>query len=142
MGERWATPDEIATARARFEAAIPGWRQPGVYGVGRKVGADIEFARINTSEHRLPAVILATVCGHVTGSVSYAIGVDGLDRAISLLSPAEADTSQPHPNLWAWRRFRATLAETDEVVAVFDTDPGLPTDDPDVLAMRAAAGLV
>ncbi len=141
MSERWATPDEIATARARFEAAIPGWRQPAVYGVGRRVGGDIEFARVNTSVHRLPAVILATVCGHTTGPASYTIGVDGLDRAIALLSPAEADTSQPHPNLWAGRRVRETLGDTDEVVAVFDEDSSEPTDDPDVLAMRKAAGL-
>lgn len=135
--ERWATPEEIAVARARFEAAIPGWRHPEVYGVGRRVGDGVEFARINTSLHRLPAVVLATVCGHAGGSASYMLTPADLDRAIALLAPAEADTSQPHPNLWAWREFRATLADADEVVAVFDADPSQPCADPDVLAMRA-----
>ena len=135
--ERWATPAEIAVARARFEAAIPGWRTPEVYGIGRRVGDVVEFARINTELHRLPAVILATVCGHTGGSASYLLGLDGLDRAIALLAPAEADTSQPHPNLWAWRRLRAELTGADEEVAVFDADPAAPCADPYVLAMRA-----
>lgn len=135
--ERWATPEEIAVARARLEAAIPGWRTPEIYGVGRRSGDGVEFARINTELHRLPAVVLATVCGHTGGSASYVLGPDGLDRAIALLTPAEADTSQPHPNLWAWRELRAALNHADEVVAVFDADPTEPCADPYVLAMRA-----
>lgn len=135
--ERWATPEEIAVARARFEAAIPGWQHPEAYGVGRRVGDGLEFGRINTEGHLLPAVVLATVCGHTGGSASYVLGLDGFDRAIELLAPAEADTSQPHPNLWAWQRFRAALADTDEVVAVFDADPAAPGTDPYVLALRA-----
>ena len=107
--ERWSTPDEIAAARARFEAAIPGWRDPAVYAVGRRTGDGVEFARINTSVHRLPAVILATVAGHATGSASYILDLGTFDRAIALLTPAEADTSQDHPNLWAWRRLTAVL---------------------------------
>ncbi len=136
--ERWSTPEEIADARARFEAAIPGWRYPAAYGVGRRVGGGVAFARVNTSLHRLPAVILATVCGHANGSASYLLDVGALDRAIAMLTPAEADTSQPHPNLWAWREFRATLTDADQVVAVFDEDPARPSDDAFVLAMRAA----
>lgn len=126
-------------ARTRFEAAIPGWRPPAVYGVGRRVGDGVEFARINTEQHRLPAVILATVCGHRQGSASYRLAPDDLDRAIRMLAPAEADTSHPHPNLWAWRDLRATLADADEVIAVFDADPAQPCADPYVLAMRAQA---
>lgn len=136
---RWSTPEQIALARDRFEAAIPGWRYPAAYGVGRLVGDTLEFARVNTSLHRLPAVILATVCGHTNGSASYVLDRAGFDRAIALLTPAEADTSQPHPNLWAWRALRATLGESDDVVAVFDEDPARPSDDAHVVAMRAAA---
>ena len=136
--EKWSTPEQIAVARSRFEAAIPGWRCPAAYGVGRRVGNGVDWGRINTSLHKLPAVILATVCGHTHGSASYVLDHAGLDRAVGLLTPAEADTSQPHPNLWAWRALRATLADTDEVVAVFDEDPSQPSDDPLVLAMRAA----
>jgi hypothetical protein len=138
--ERWSTPEEIMLARGRFEAAIAGWRYPAAYGVGRRVGDGVEFARVNTSLHKLPAVILATVCGHANGSASYPLDVVALDRAIAMLTPAEADTSQPHPNLWVWREFRATLTDADQVVAVFDEGPSTPSDDPLVLAMRAATG--
>src|SRR6185369_12394420 len=97
MGERWSTPEAIRVARERFEAAIPGWRQPARYGVGRRVGGGVEFARVNTEQHKLPGVILATVCGHTGGSASYVLDLAGFDRAIELLTPAEADTSQEHP---------------------------------------------
>jgi hypothetical protein len=142
MTERWETPEQIAAARARFEAAIPGWQHPRVFGVGRLVDGRVDFARINTSVHRLPAVVLATVCGHSGGSASYLLDVAAFDRAIALIAPAEADTSQEHPNLWAWRRFRTDLAEDDVVVAVFDADLAAPCDDPHVLAMRAAVSTV
>lgn len=140
QGERWATLEEVAAARERFEAAIPGYQPPVTYGVGRRVGDGVEFARINTEGHRLPAAVLATVCGHRQGPASYVLTPGDLDRAIELLVPAEADTSQPHPNLWAWRELRARLSDTDEVIAVFDADPTQPSSDPYVLAMRARAG--
>ncbi|MBX6748152.1 MAG: hypothetical protein IRY85_00525 [Micromonosporaceae bacterium] len=138
--ERWATLEEIVAARDRFEAAIPGWQPPAAFGVGRRVGDGVEFARINTERHQLPAVIMATVCGHRQGSASYRLTPGDLDRAIELLAPAEADTSQPHPNLWAWRELRARLADTAELIAVFDADPNQPCADPYVIAMRAQVG--
>jgi hypothetical protein len=137
--ERWVTPEEIAAARERFEAAIPGYQPPATFGVGRRVGDGVEFARISTPPHRLPAAILATVCGYRQGSGSYRLTPADLDRAIGLLAPAEADTSQPHPNLWAWRELRARLVDTDEVIVVFDADPAQPCSDPYVVAMRAQA---
>lgn len=142
MTERWETPEQIAAARARFEAAIPGWRPPHAFGVGRLTEGGVEFARIGGAAHRLPAVVLATVCGHSGGSASYLLDVPAFDRAIALVAPAEADTSQEHPNLWAWRRLRARLAADDVLVAVFDADPAAPCDDPHVLAVRAAVSIV
>jgi hypothetical protein len=137
--ERWETPEQIAAARSRYAAAIPGWQYPRLFGLGRLVDGRVGFARINTAEHRLPAVVLATVCGHTAGSASYLLDVSDLDRALDMLAPAEADVSQPHPNLWAWRRFRTDLGAGDVLVAIFDADPAEPSDDPYVLAMRAAA---
>ena len=139
MDERWSTPEEITAARLRLAAAIPGYQEPTAYGVGRLVGDEVEFFRVNTSVHRLPAVVLATVCGHHRGCASYVVSRDAFDRAIGLLAPAEADTSQPHPNLWAWRHARTALGADERVVVVFDADPGVATDDPFVLALRAAA---
>jgi hypothetical protein len=138
--ERWATPEEIAAARERFEAAMPGYQPPATSAVGRRVGDGVEFARISSPPHRLPAAILATVCGYRQGSASYRLAPGDLDRAIALIAPAEADTSQPHPNLWAWRDLRARLSDDDEVIVVFDADPAQPSTDPYVLAMRAQAG--
>jgi hypothetical protein len=84
-------------------------------------------------------VVLGTVCGHAAGSASYLLDVARLDRALDMLAPAEAETSQPHPNLWAWRRLRANLSADDVLVAIFDADPAEPNHDPYVLATRAAA---
>ena len=138
MSERWSTPEQITAARLGLEKAIAGYAAPAVYGAGRLAGDGVEFFRVNTSVHLLPAVVLATVCGHVRGSASYVVSLDAFDRAIETLSPAEADTSQPHPNLWAWRQARTALAEGDRVVIVFDADPATPSEDRFVLALRAA----
>jgi len=89
MTERWENAEQIAAARARFIAAIPGWVQPHAFAVGRRSGGDVEFARIGTAAHRLPAVVLATVCGHSGGSASYLLDVAAFDRAIALIAPAE-----------------------------------------------------
>jgi hypothetical protein len=138
MSERWSTPEQITAARLRLESAIPDYQEPTAYGAGRLHGDGVEFFRVNTSVHRLPAAVLATVCGHVRGSASYLVGLDTFERAIEMLSPAEADTSQPHPNLWAWRQARTSLAENDRIVVVFDADPSTASDDRFVLALRAA----
>jgi hypothetical protein len=51
------------------------------------------------------------------------VSLDGqrLQEAIDLLAPAEACTAYDHPNLAAWRRVRAEVADQPdaEVVAVF-----------------------
>jgi hypothetical protein len=136
MSERWATTEEIAAARRRFEAALPGWRPPMAYGVARLDDGRIEFARVNVGDHALPAVVLATVCGHRAGSASYRLDAVGLGRAIELLAPAEACTAYEHPNLAAWRWLHAGLSEGDAAVAVF-ADLDEPCGDPYVAALRS-----
>lgn len=137
MGERWETTEQIAAARRRFEAAIPGWRDPIAYGIGQVEDGRVEFARFNVEEHRLPAVVLAVVCGHRAGSASYRLDAAGLARAIELLAPAEACPAYEHPNLAAWRWLHAGLDDGGEVVAVFAADLDEPCDDPHVAALRA-----
>lgn len=139
MRERWETAEEIAAARRRFEESISGWRAPAAYGVGRIVDGEVDFARVNSGEHPLPAVVLAVVCGHRGGSASYPLTAAGLARAIELLAPAEACTAYQHPNLWAWRRLHAGLGDGDQVVAVFAADRETPCADPHVAALRADA---
>lgn len=144
-GEQWVTRDEVLAARLRYESAIPGWRCPRLYGLGvRKGHGDIWFPFICHGDHPLPAAVLATVCGHRSGSASYEMTVDQLDDAIRRLAPAEACTDWDHPNLAAWRQVRRSLgAEPDwGVVAVFDADPGSPSEASDVLTLRRQAGTI
>ncbi len=140
VSERWETPEAIAAAYERFVAAIPGWRPPAAYGLGVPAGdgTEIEFVRVNVGEHPLPAVVLATVCGHTAGTASYVMDVPALDRAIALLEPAEACTAYEHPNLWAWRRLRTELADDARVVAVFVDDVTADDGDAAVAALRRA----
>src|SRR4051794_18394956 len=110
MTEQWRTRDELNAARDRFEQAIPGWQRPAAWAIGRAVDEDSTvFERVNVGEAYLPAVVLATVCGHVAGSGSYPLTIEEVDRAIELLAPAGACTDSDHPNLAVLRAMRADL---------------------------------
>ena len=139
MTERWETTDEIAEARQRFEAAIPGWVAPTAYAIGRLVGDQVEFVRVNVAEHPLPAVVLATVCGHRAGSASYQLDSAALRRAIALLAPAEACTAYQHPNLAAWRQLDSILGPAESAVVVFVGELDRACDDRHAEALRALA---
>lgn len=139
MTERWETTDEIAAARQRFEAAIPGWAAPAAYGIGRLVDDQVEFVRINVGQHPLPAVVLATVCGHRAGSASYRLDSAALRQAIALLAPAEACTAYQHPNLAAWRRLDGELGAAEPAVVVFVGELHRACDDRHAEALRALA---
>lgn len=130
--EAWGSQELIDAARDRFAAAIPGWRFPAAFGIGRPAGDGVEFARVSRGGGWLPAVVLGTVCGHVSGSASYVIDRAALERAVELAGPAEAYTDIPHPNIRAWRDL---LAGNGPYVVVFDDGD---SDDPYVAAMRAA----
>ena len=141
MTERWETVEAIAAAKRRFEAEIPGWRDPVAYGVGvLDEHGSIEFVRVNADEHQLPAVVLATICGHRGGSASYRLSRSDLARAVELLNPAEACTAYEHPNLWAWRELLPRLEDDQTVVAVYVDDWADPGDDPHIAALRIALG--
>jgi hypothetical protein len=126
MGEQWVTVEDIREARERFEAAIPGWDKCPPYGLGRlNDDGSVELVRVDNGDHALPGVVLATVCGHVTGSASYVLTKADLARAIELLAPAEACTFYDHPNLAAWRDLHSRLADDESLIATFiGADPG------------------
>lgn len=119
MSERWTTGEEIDAARVRFEAAIEGWERPAAYGIGWYAEEGFFFARVAANESHLPGVVLATVCGHVSGSGSYVLDGPALDRAIALLAPAEACTLLDHPHIATWRSLRGQLGDGDTVTVVF-----------------------
>jgi hypothetical protein len=120
--ERWTTAEEIAAARERMEAAIEGYERPAAFALGLAgedgAAAGDVFPRVNSGANFLPAVVLATVCGHVRGTATYVLGEQGLQRAIDLLAPAEACTELDHPNLAAWRQVRAAMADRPGAQAV------------------------
>ncbi|NYI76135.1 inositol monophosphatase family protein [Nocardioides panzhihuensis] len=144
--DRWKTMDEILAARARFESAIKGWAPPAAHGVGivpstASAPAAEHFPLVNAYGHRLPAVVMATVVGHTGGTAAYRLTRQELERAIELLSPAEAYVGYDHPNLWRWRDklLPALTANPEaEVVAVFIGDEPESSSDPAIDAFRAA----
>ena len=81
-------------------------------------------------------------CYSVTrgGTRAYELTLQELDRAISLLAPAEACSDFTHPNLAAWREVRqeAESLTDPRPVAVFDADPVSETDEIAVIALRRA----
>ncbi|WP_017538454.1 hypothetical protein [Nocardiopsis halophila] len=136
MTERWPTKDDLASARKRFEAAIPGWEAPAAFGVGLPGTSDTadadstSFPVVNRRSGYLSAVVLATVCGHASGTRTYRLSADELAEAVRLMSPAEACTDVGHPNMTAWRGILAEIGGTGRrAVAVFVGDPGDPVAD-------------
>ena len=114
--DEWRTTDDLIAARERFEAQLPGYVRPAAYGVGVATfsgsGAPLDtwFPHVNTDAHRLPSVVLATVCGYRDTTASYELSAEQLAEAAELLAPAEACVDVPHPNLWTWRSLLASLA--------------------------------
>jgi hypothetical protein len=140
--ERWETREEVLAARIRYESGIPGWRCPSLYAVGtRQDDGRIRFPFICHGDHPLPAVVMATICGHEHGSAGYDLTVEQLSDAISRLAPAEACQDWDHPNLAAWREVRRAVTDdsVQRIVAVFDADPHLPSESPEVIELRRQA---
>jgi hypothetical protein len=108
--DRWQTREQIAEALDRFESAIPGWVRPRAHGLV----SDGEIAVWNVGTHMLPAVVMAGVLRHDGNTAALPVSEAQLERAIELLTPAEACRHYDHPNLLAWR-----LATGRDTVAIF-----------------------
>ncbi|GGR52373.1 fructose-1,6-bisphosphatase/inositol monophosphatase family enzyme [Nocardioides luteus] len=144
--QRWRTMAEILAARERFEGPLEGWRPPRAHGVGLRPSGATEFSEqhfplVNAHGHRLPAVVMATVVGHTDGTRAYRLSRAQVERAVEMLSPAEAYAEYDHPNLRHWRDRLLPAMEQDpgaEVVAVFVGDDAEESPDPAIDAFRAA----
>jgi hypothetical protein len=103
--ERWETDEELAAARGRFAATVPGYTHPAAYATARLDGDTLTFGYVNDigTPHRLPAAVLASVCGHHGGTATYRLTGAQFAGAVERLAPAEAATHWDHPNLWSWR---------------------------------------
>ena len=120
----WVTDDDLRGARERFTASIPGWVQPVVHGLVTTIDGVTRVQVVSGMDHRLPAVVLGSVIGRVSGTATFQVTPAQLATAVELLTPAEAALHCPHPNLWTWRR---VLAENPtSVEAVFIDDLGDP----------------
>lgn len=147
---RWVTADEITAAREAFELAIDGWVRPAAHGVGLvpsgASGPQPEhFPLVNSGEHPLPGVVVAHVVGYAHGTAAFPLSRTQLERAVAMLSPAEACDVYRHPNLWTWRDTYLPRLDTDpgaRLVAVFlapgDAPSTVEGTDPAVAAFRAA----
>jgi hypothetical protein len=89
---------------------------------------ELEFPHVNApgGTHGLPAVVLAKLLGHASGTQTYELSRQQLEAAVETLRPAEACTTLDHPNLAAWRAVLADLdanpARTAYAVFVADLD--------------------
>jgi hypothetical protein len=119
--ERWITDADLATARQRFAAQIPGFRSPAAYGVARIDAGRLTFGFVNKPDsiHRLPAIALATICGYTFRTGVFPLSLEEFSGAVAALQPAVAATHWDHPNLWSWRRLLEFLggATTDRIIA-------------------------
>ena len=119
--EQWRTPDEILQARLRIEESMPDFRQPAAHALGvatvSPAGAvlDTWFPQVNTDDHKLPAAVLATVCGYRDSTATFTLTNDQLAEAVEALTPAEACHDFDHPNLWTWRSLLNATPPADRV---------------------------
>jgi hypothetical protein len=116
----WVTNDDLRQAREHFAAGIAGWVQPSVHGLVTTIDGVTRVQVVSGFDHRLPAVVLGSVIGRVSGTATIEVTPSQLAEAAALLAPAEAALHCPHPNLWAWRR---VLSQNPTVIyAVFIED--------------------
>ena len=98
---------------------------PAAYSVARFEPTGLRFGHINKiGEVRpLPASVLAYVCGYVSTTGTYRLTRQQFERAIDLLTPAEAATHMEHPNLWSWRELLNSPDSKSDFLACFVADP-------------------
>lgn len=131
MTSDWSTPEALNAHRDTIAASIEGYEPPAAFAVGissATSAADTEFPHVNAGTGLLPAVVMAKTVRHVSGTATYPLTLHELQHALTALSPAEACTSMPHPNLAAWRQVVADLEANPArtAVAVFVGDLGDP----------------
>ena len=114
----------LAAAVQRFADGVQGFRMPLAYVLVRVDGDLVTFGHVNRfgEVRRLPAAVLASVCGYVDHGGSFALTPAQLNEAVARLSPAEAATHMPHPNLWTWRNLLVDALDDSAYVAYFLAD--------------------
>ena len=75
-------------------------------------------------------------CGYVATTGVYRLDCARFSRAIEPLTPAEAATHMPHPNLWSWRTLLAGARPGSTFLAFFLADLDDPPLGPDDAQFR------
>jgi hypothetical protein len=119
--DSWPTDEDLRAAHVRFAARTPGYVQPLAYALARRDRDGLTAGHVNEpgGEHKLPAAVLASVCGYVNRSGVFPLTRDQVVEAVELLSPAEAATHWDHPNLLSWRRLLTTAGPDSFFLAYF-----------------------
>jgi len=107
--------------------------------VARLDGHGLTFGAVNEvgSIHRLPAAVLASVCGYTSRTATFRLTADDLAEAVRRLAPAEAALHWEHPNLWSWRELLDGAHASSQFLAFFVADPADPPADDHDAAFRA-----
>jgi hypothetical protein len=94
---------------------------PVAYGLARLDASGPCFGHVNAvgAVRPLPATVLASVCGYVSTTATFPLNCADVQRAVQLLTPAEAATHIPHPNLWSWRALLENARPSAEFRACF-----------------------
>ncbi|MFC0534009.1 hypothetical protein [Phytohabitans kaempferiae] len=134
MTEAWVTDDDLRAAGARFAAGIPGYTAPAAHGVARRDGTELTFGHVNPpgALRPLPAVVMASICGYVATTAVFRMDRQRFAEAVARLTPAEAATHIPHPNLWTWRELLAGADAESEFLVFYVAsvdDPVVDEDD-------------
>jgi hypothetical protein len=130
-----STAEGIADAMSALLSALPGYEPPTMHGVGYlSPEQPLIVEAFNTEGHDFPAMLLASILGHRTGTRIVPLTADALEEAIAFMSPAERCTVYRHPNIAAWRRLQARLLEQQNIrpVAIFVARDYLAGTIPDV----------
>ncbi|TYB34145.1 hypothetical protein FXF50_28835 [Micromonospora sp. AP08] len=119
--DAWPTDEDLRAAYARFAARIPGYVQPTAYTLARRGRDGLTVGHLNGpgGEHKLPAAVLALVCGYVNETGVFRLSRDQVAEAVELLAPAEAAIHWEHPNLWSWRRLLTAVEPGSSFLAYF-----------------------
>jgi hypothetical protein len=107
--------------------------------VARLDGEQLVFGAVNGvgSIHRLPAAVLASVCGYTSRTATFRLTAAELGEAVTRLAPAEAALHWEHPNLWSWRELLDGAGSSSTFLAFFVADPADPPVDEHDSAFRA-----
>ncbi len=103
---------------------IPGFVSPVAYSVVRLEEGQLTFGHVNdrSSEHRPPAVVLASFGGYTSRTGTFNLNREDFSRAVAALAAAEAATYWEHPDLWSWRRLLEQAGPQSIFIAFHPTD--------------------